>query len=132
MRSVAAVLAMLAALVAAFVPCHRCAPVGSEGAGVTVFVGCHAHEGHGDPCCDPSDEPSEPCGHSHDTDGEPCCVDAPADPVTAPSSAVDVAITLVDAGAWFVDDVARVAGRDPAAWQPPVPRPPTETTVLLR
>jgi hypothetical protein len=129
MRSATVVLALLAAVVAAL-PCHRCVPAGSKTAGAVVLLGTHAHEGHGH-------EHEDGCpGHDGGTDGEaprePCCLDAPTDPISAPARVV---VEAADP-----DVVERVAPPSApplfetlaAGWQPPVPRRPTETVVLLR
>jgi hypothetical protein len=121
--SVPYLLLALLALAGAF-PRHRCTPAGSDRPGTTVFVGAHAHDG---PC--DHDHGDEPC----DDDGVPCCTHAPGDP-TAPPSELGFDVAPPTTTRVEVVDAARAASSAPAraSWHAPVPRPPTETVVLLR
>jgi hypothetical protein len=132
MSRLAVLLALLAALVAAL-PRHRCDPGGEGEGGVVALLGTHAHDHHGE---------HADCGHDHGPAGcrdegcpcdAPCCTDAPSDPVRAPTS---LAVALPP----FAGAPCGLAATAPSASAPveialghaPVPRPPTETVVLLR
>jgi hypothetical protein len=133
MRSVAALAALLAVLLTAVLPCHRCIPVGSEGRAALVSLGSHAHEGHGEHRgCGHSHAPGRECGDDSKPT-EPCCVHEPGDPSAAPSRyAIDLPPSVEVGSVAFEAPPSASSVFAAPAWRPPDRRAPTETVVLLR